>query len=90
MTESASPISLLSIVIPARDEAGCIASTVEHLHVELRLHNVPHEIVVIDDGSSDKTWEILTQLSGKLPELHPVQNNSQHGLAERSRWAWIK
>ena len=45
-------LARLSIVIPARDEAGCIASTVEHLHVELRLHDVPHEIVVVDDGST--------------------------------------
>ncbi len=35
-------LKLLSIVIPVRDEEGCIASTVEHLHIELRLHNVRH------------------------------------------------
>lgn len=80
MTEPAAPLSLLSIVIPARDEEGCIASTVEHLHVELRLHQVPHEIVVVDDGSSDKTWEIISELNKRLPELRPVQNNSQHGF----------
>jgi dolichol-phosphate mannosyltransferase len=68
------------VVIPARDEEGCIASTVEHLHVELRLQNVPHEIVVVDDGSSDKTWQILTELHRKLPQVRPVQNNSQHGF----------
>ena len=33
--------SALSVVIPARDEEGCIASTVEHLHRELRLHSRP-------------------------------------------------
>ena len=49
----ARPIALLSVVIPARDEEGCICSTVEHLHLELRLHNVPNEIVVVDDGSTD-------------------------------------
>jgi dolichol-phosphate mannosyltransferase len=46
------PLQLLSIVIPARDEEGCIASTVGHLHVELKLRGVPHGIVVVDDGSS--------------------------------------
>ncbi len=56
------PLKLLSIVLPARDEAGCIASTVEHLHLELRLNGVPHEIVVVDDGSSDDTWPILAAL----------------------------
>jgi len=34
---SSEPLKLLSVVIPARDEEGCIAATVEHLHVELRL-----------------------------------------------------
>jgi hypothetical protein len=48
-------LALLSVVIPARDEAGCIASTVEHLHLELALHAIPHEIVVVDDGSIDAT-----------------------------------
>jgi dolichol-phosphate mannosyltransferase len=73
-------LTLLSIVLPARDEAGCIASTVEHLHLELRLHGVPHEIVVVDDGSSDETWAILKDLRDKLPELSPVQNHGEHGF----------
>ena len=79
-TSALSQLTLLSIVIPARDEAGCIASTVEHLHLELRLHGVPHEIVVVDDGSSDETWAILKDLRDKLPELSPVQNNGEHGF----------
>jgi len=74
------PLRLLSVVIPARDEEECIASTVEHLHVELRLHNVPHEIVVVDDGSLDKTWQKLSEIKKSLPVLVPVQNNGQHGF----------
>jgi dolichol-phosphate mannosyltransferase len=73
-------LKLLSVVLPARDEEGCIASTVEHLHVELRLHNVPHEIVVVDDGSSDRTWPILEKLREKLPQLSPTQNLGLHGF----------
>jgi dolichol-phosphate mannosyltransferase len=74
------PLQLLSVVIPARDEAGCIASTVEHLHVELRLHDVPHEIVVVDDGSTDKTWEILESVKTRVPELRPVRNSGPNGF----------
>lgn len=73
-------LQLLSIVIPARNEEGCIASTVEHLHLELRLNQIPHEIVVVDDGSTDRTWEILQALRGTVPELAPVQNLDQHGF----------
>ena len=65
-------------MIPARDEDGCIASTVEHLHVELRLHGIPHEIVVVDDGSTDSTWQILMQdQSNAIPTLRPIQNTGR-------------
>lgn len=74
------PLQLLSIVIPARDEEGCIVSTVEHLHLELRLQNIPHEIIVIDDGSSDSTWELLLNHHQRLSELRPVQNSGLHGF----------
>lgn len=73
-------LRLLSIVIPARDEEGCIASTIEHLFVELRLHSVPHEIVVVDDGSSDSTWEKLLSLKERIPTLNPLQNQGPHGF----------
>jgi dolichol-phosphate mannosyltransferase len=74
------PLRLLSIVIPARDEAGCIASTVEHLHLELKLQNVPHEIIVVDDGSADETWAILQALKCEMSALHPIQNLGPHGF----------
>jgi dolichol-phosphate mannosyltransferase len=79
-TEPSKPLQLLSIVIPARDEEGCICSTVEHLHLELRLQQVPHEIVVVDDGSSDRTWELLQTLAQHIHELKPVQNLGLHGF----------
>lgn len=74
------PLKLLSVVIPARDEEGCLSSTIEHLHLELRLQNVPHEIVVVDDGSTDGTWNILTKLKKKISELNPCQNLSPNGF----------
>jgi glycosyltransferase involved in cell wall biosynthesis len=73
-------LTLLSVVIPARDEEGCIASTVEHLHLELRLNHVPHEILVVDDGSSDRTADIVRELGSRVPEARLVTNGPPHGF----------
>ena len=74
------PLKLLSVVIPARDEEESLPATVEHLHVELSLNQVPHEIVVVDDGSKDGTWQLLQKLQAKIPTLRPLQNAGEHGF----------
>jgi dolichol-phosphate mannosyltransferase len=74
------PLCLLSIVIPAQNEEGCINSTVEHLHVELRLRGVPHEIIVVDDSSSDSTWQKLQESRERVPTLRPLQNPGRQGF----------
>ena len=73
-------LTKLSIVLPARDEEGCIAATVEHLHLELQLQKVPHEIVVVDDGSTDDTWKILNETKEKVPTLRPIKNKGENGF----------
>src|SRR5712664_4190383 len=73
-------LTLLSIVIPARDEEGCIASTVEHLHLELRLNHIAHEIVVVDDGSTDRTAAIVAALGESIPEARLVKHGPPHGF----------
>ncbi len=77
---STDPLRLISVVIPAQDEEGNIAGAVEHLHVELQLHGVPHEIVVVDDGSADNTWEVLGQLRQRIPGLNAIRNTGPHGF----------
>src|SRR6266700_6539400 len=74
------PLQLLSVVIPAQNEEGCIASTVEHLYLELGRHNVPHEIIVVDDGSTDETWTVLDSAKDHVPTLRPVKNPAPHGF----------
>ena len=77
---SPAPVELLSVIIPARDEEGCICSTIEHLDLELRLQKVPHEIIAVDDGSTDRTWALLQELQTRIPTLRPVQTKGLHGF----------
>jgi dolichol-phosphate mannosyltransferase len=71
---------LLSVVIPAHNEAGCIASTVESLVLALRREGIPHEVVVVDDGSTDSTPEILRELCARHSGLKIVPNTGKHGF----------
>ncbi len=51
----------LSVVVPAFNEEGAILQTIEDIRRELDATGVPYEIIVIDDGSEDRTLEIARQ-----------------------------
>jgi dolichol-phosphate mannosyltransferase len=73
-------LDLLSVVVPARDEAESLPSTLRAIHAEFQREAVPHEIVVVDDGSQDATWQVLQSLKAEIPTLAPVQNPGPHGF----------
>ena len=79
-SNSSKRLQLLSVVIPARNEQDCICSMIEHLDLELRLNDIPHEIVVVDDGSTDATWSLITDLAKRIPATRPVQNDGANGF----------
>ncbi len=74
------PLKLYSIVIPARDEQDSLPSTVKDIYETFQREGVPHEIVVVDDGSRDRTWAVLKELKQAVPTLAPVQNSGQNGF----------
>ena len=60
---AATPLQLFSVVMPARDEEASLPGTLRDLHCGVRARaGIPHEIVVVDDGSRDRTWEVLQAL----------------------------
>lgn len=73
-------LSLYSIVIPARDEQESLPGTVRSIHESLDRHGIPHEIVVVDDGSRDDTWRVLQELRGSVPVLRPIPNPGRNGF----------
>ena len=75
------PLKLFSVVIPARDEQDSLPPTLAQITEEFRREGVPHEIIVVDDGSKDRTWAVLQELRAQIPELRPLQNDTgAHGF----------
>ncbi|HLE69008.1 MAG TPA: glycosyltransferase family 2 protein [Vicinamibacteria bacterium] len=76
----------LSVVFPAYNDAGTIASMVVAARVAARRLADDYEIVVVNDGSSDHTAEVLSELESVFPELRAVHHakNRGYGGALRS------
>jgi len=68
----------LSVVVPVRDEEENIAPLIEEICSVLE-NLLEYEIVYVDDGSSDKTWERLVALSEKLSQLKIVRHRKSYG-----------
>lgn len=74
------PLTLFSVVIPARDEEESLPSTLADIDRAFTAASIPHELVVVDDGSSDGTWRLLQDLKPRYPSLAPVRNTGEHGF----------
>lgn len=70
---------LITIMIPAHNEEIMIEETITYLFEELNYTNF--EVLVMDDGSTDKTGEILAQLRERYPRLRTVKILKNKGKA---------
>ena len=71
----------LSIVIPARNEEGNIVTTVTALRNYLDSVNISNfEILVVNDGSKDRTQELVEAEHAKDPRIRVVNNTGRNGF----------
>ncbi|MGH2897118.1 MAG: glycosyltransferase family 2 protein [Solirubrobacteraceae bacterium] len=71
---------MLSVVIPAHNEAQSIGRTIEALVATLAAADIDHEVLVVDDHSTDATGDLVAQIAERLPTVRCVRNGAGAGF----------
>jgi glycosyltransferase involved in cell wall biosynthesis len=69
----------LSIVIPCFNEAENVAAIVAAVNAEAERHVARHEVILIDNGSTDGTRAIMRELCAADPRVRAILNNRNYG-----------
>ncbi len=69
----------LSVIIPAYKAEREIEATVRSTFSYLTTHAIEHEILVVSDGSPDRTVEIVKSLTDSIPTLRLLEYTENHG-----------
>jgi dolichol-phosphate mannosyltransferase len=72
----------LSVIVPAYNEEDNIGEVIEKIEGSV---DIPHELVVVNDHSADKTAEIVFKLSSRYKNIKLVHNNLKRGFANALR-----
>jgi glycosyltransferase involved in cell wall biosynthesis len=79
----------VSVLVPAKDEAENLPEFLAQCEAAFRDAPFSAEVVVVDDGSTDETPQVLASLAARYPFLHPLRHRSQQGIAEALRTAGL-
>ncbi|WP_106476327.1 glycosyltransferase family 2 protein [Phytohalomonas tamaricis] len=66
-----------SVLIPAKDEAGNLPRLLHE--IEQACRDIDYEVIVIDDGSSDATWRVLSECAARDARLRPFRHERSAG-----------
>lgn len=69
----------LSVIIPAYNEEKHIASTIDSIYSYLFKRHIDHEIIVVTDGSKDKTDDIVNAKIASVPTLRLLKLPTNRG-----------
>lgn len=79
----------VSVLVPAKDEAENLPEFLAQCDAVVRGAVVPYEVIVVDDGSTDATPELLGSLAAKYPWLKSVRHRAQRGIADALRTGFL-
>ncbi len=70
----------LSVVIPAHNEAGSVGETIDGAVEALDRAGIEHEIIVVDDGSTDGTGRVVEGRAERYPAVRSVRSRYPRGF----------
>ncbi len=79
----------VSILVPAKDEALNLPLFMELTDAIVRASAVSYEVVVIDDGSDDDTWNVLEALKERYAFLKTFRHRNRRGIADALRTGYL-
>ena len=79
----------VSILVPAKDEAENLPLFMEQASAAFASAPQRYEVIVIDDGSVDDSWNVLQQLAAQYPFLRPVRHGVRRGIADALRTGYL-
>src|SRR5712691_4332366 len=71
--------TLISVVVPLYKEGPYLRAFLSELKSALHQTSCPFELVLIDDGSPDDTWQVITEEARALPTLRAVRLSRNFG-----------
>jgi glycosyltransferase involved in cell wall biosynthesis len=77
----------VSVLVPAKDEAENLPEFLAQCEAAFRDAPFRAEVVVVDDGSTDETPQVLAALAARYPFLRHERHRSRQGIAEALRTA---
>jgi glycosyltransferase involved in cell wall biosynthesis len=69
----------ISIVIPLYNEEESLPELVAWIERVCTEHNYSHEVILVDDGSKDNSWEVIKELSVKYPIIKGIKFQRNYG-----------
>ena len=72
----------ISIVIPLLNESESILTLHDWIIRSLEKEKNNYEIIFIDDGSSDRSWEIIVELCARNPNTHGIRFSKNYGKSQ--------
>ena len=80
----------ISVVIPLLNEKESLRELTDSLIDVMKSYNFSYEIIFIDDGSSDNSWNIIEELSSKLDTIKGIKFHRNYGKSQALHAGFLK